>query len=88
MRTRVYLMTRPVVPEELVGLIHALSEDASLRRWLQDLQPLSMLERRSILTQIAEQMEAGGEDPAIVSAMRALTRPALYDAAVQTLGEF
>jgi hypothetical protein len=80
-------MTRPVVPEELVGLVHALSEDPALRQWLRDLQPLSMVERRSILTQIAEQMEAGGEDPALVSAMRALTRPALFDAACQTLAE-
>ena len=75
------------LPEELVALLHAISEDESLCRWLLTLQQLPITVRRTELGCMAARMraDAGAED--VASAVSALARPELYEAACNTLRE-
>jgi hypothetical protein len=68
------------VPEEIVTLIHAIMEDPALCEWLfaQEQRPLSA--RALAFLEMSDRMAAGGEDPAIVSAVSLLARPEIYAA--------
>ena len=75
------------IPEELVSLLHAISEDKDLCERLFTLQELPSALRQVQLFRIAACMRAAGEDEAVVDAVSALAEPPLYDAACSTLRE-
>jgi hypothetical protein len=75
------------IPEELVSFLCAVEEDEGLSRWLLGLERLSITQRSATLQALAADMRSEEEDPAVVSAIESLARPALYDAARQTLLE-
>lgn len=75
------------IPEELVLLLHAISEDRRLREWLLGLNQLPPAMRRAELWRMAAEMRAAGEDAAVTEAISALVQPHLYEAACSTLRE-
>ncbi|MEO6787575.1 MAG: hypothetical protein ABI318_15720 [Chthoniobacteraceae bacterium] len=75
------------IPEELVSLLHAVSEDRHLSEWLLSLQHVPLAMRQAALLRMAAQMRSGGEDAAVADAIAALAQPRFYEAACSTLRE-
>ncbi|MEO6754627.1 MAG: hypothetical protein ABIP85_22855 [Chthoniobacteraceae bacterium] len=73
------------ISEELVTLIHAISEDEDLRAWLLGLQQLPESVRRTELGGMAARMRHSGEDEGIANAVCALAQPNLFDAACERM---
>ena len=74
-------------PEQLVSLLHAVSEDRRLSEWLLSLQQLPPATRQTALLRMAAEMRSGGEDAAVADALAALAQPHLFEAACNTLRE-
>ena len=75
------------IPEELVSLVHAISEDKNLCERLLSLQQLPPALRQARLMSIAAEMRFAGEDAAVADAVSTLAQPRFYDAACNTLRE-
>jgi hypothetical protein len=75
------------IPEELVTLLHAISEDKDLCDLFLSLQHLSPAVRQNQLLSIAAQMHFAGEDAAVANAVSILAHPRIYEAACSTLRE-
>jgi hypothetical protein len=70
------------IPEELVLLLHAVSEDRRLREWLLSLEQFPPAMRQAELLRMTAEMRAAGEDAALTAA-----KPHFYAAACSTLRE-
>ncbi len=75
------------IPEELITLVHAISEDKNLCERFLSLQQLPPVLRQAQLVRITAQMRSAGEDPAAAHALSTLMQPRVYDAACSTLRE-
>lgn len=75
------------IPEDLVSLIHAISEDNDICERLFSLQQLPSAARQAQLVSIAAQMRSAGEDPTLSDAVSMLAQPQFYAAACNTLRE-
>lgn len=80
-------MPKSPIPEELVSLIHAVSEDKALCEALLSFKQLPPAVRQALLQSIAARMRAAGEETAVADAVSALAEPRLYAAACDTLRE-
>lgn len=80
-------MPGPAIPEQLVTLLHTVSEDGRLADWLLGLEQLPPAARQTVLLRMAAEMRVGGEDSAVADAVAALAQPHLFDAACNTLRE-
>lgn len=80
-------MARSTIPEGMVRFAHALVEDAALRSWFLDLQPLSASLRQAAFSRMAQQMRSEREDPELAAAVCALAQPEIYDAVLKTVRE-
>lgn len=80
-------MPRHQIPEELVTLVLAISEDKQLCERFLGLQQLPDVVREAHLLTIAAQMRSADEDASVVNAVYTLTKPRYYDAACITLRE-
>jgi hypothetical protein len=72
---------------ELVTLLAALADAPALRAWFLALHDLTPAARGLALSRMAMEMRAGGEDRGIIAAITSLERPAMYEAAYQTVIE-
>jgi hypothetical protein len=75
------------IPEQLVTLLHSVSEDRRLAEWLLGLEQHPPAARQAALLRMAAEMRAAGEDSAVADAIAALAQPHLFDAACSTLRE-
>ena len=75
------------IREQLVALLHSVSEDRRLADWLLGLQQHLPAARQAALLQMAAEIRAGGDCSAIADAIAALAQPQLFDAACSTLRE-
>jgi hypothetical protein len=75
------------IPEQLVTLLHSVSEDRRLAEWLLGLEQHPPAARHAALLRMAAEMRAAGEDSAVADAIAALAQPHLFDAACNTLRE-
>lgn len=73
--------------EPLVDLVRALSEDDRLSEWFLNMETLPLPSRATELGGMATQMQAAGEDAALVNALTLLARPTLFAAACEALRE-
>lgn len=80
-------MPDPAIPEELVSLLHSLSEDRRLAEWLLGLEQHPPEVRQAALLRMAAEMRAGGEEAAVTDAITALAQPHLFEGACHTLRE-
>ena len=80
-------MPSPAIPEHLVSLLHAVSEDRRLADWLLALGQQPPAARQAALLRMAAEMRSGGEDAAVADAISALAQPHFYEAACNTLRE-
>lgn len=76
-----------MLSEDLVTLALVLSEDPKLRAWFLALEKLAPPDRAQALHTLAIKMQAGGEDPTIVSTISSVTHPEVFSALVKTLHE-
>ena len=81
------LMPDHVIPEQLVSLLHSVSEDRRLAEWLLGLPQHPPAARQAALLLMAAEMRAGGEDSAVADAITALAQPHFFEAACNTLRE-
>ena len=75
------------IPEQLVLLLHSVSEDRRLADWLLGLEQHPPAARQAALLRMAAEMRSGGEDSAVADAVAALAQPHLFEAACNTLRE-
>ena len=75
------------IPEPLVSLLHAVSEDRRLAEWLLGLEQHPPEVRQGALLRMAAEMRTNGEDAAVADAIAALAQPHLFGAACKTLRE-
>ena len=80
-------MTQSTIPEGMVRFTHALVEDAALRSWFLDLQPLPTSLRSAAFSEMSRQMKSDREDPELATAVFALARPEIYDAVLKAVRE-
>lgn len=75
------------MPPELTTLLAALGEAPRLRAWFLALHDLTPASRSLALARMAIEMRAGGEYRGLVAVIVSLEKPALYEAAYQTVIE-
>ena len=80
-------MPDSAISEELVSLLHAVSEDKRLSDWLLSLRHVPPATRQAALLGMAAQMRSDGEDAAVADGVAALAQPHFYEAACRTLRE-
>jgi hypothetical protein len=73
------------ISEEIVNLIQAIADDASLCDWLFELEHRPLPARVAALAEMGARMKAGGEDAGLVRAVSALAEPEIYAAVCSTL---
>lgn len=80
-------MNNSLIPDELVSLIQAISEDKNLCERILSFQQIPAVMCQTELLNIAARMRSAGENKAMVEAVAMLADPLLYDAACSTLCE-
>ena len=80
-------MPDTAIPEQLVTLLHSVSEDRRLAEWLLGLEQQQPAARQTALLRMAAEMRANGEDAVVADTITALAQPHLFDAACNTLRE-
>ncbi len=73
------------IPEELAGLLAAVGEAPGLRAWFLTLHDLTPAVRSLALSRMTMEMRAESADRALIAAVVALEKPAIYEAAYQTV---
>ena len=80
-------MPEPIISEGIVRFTQALAKDATLRSAFLSLERLPTSLRCTALAEMAARMRANREDPQLVAAVAAMTRPELFNAVRNALRE-
>ena len=78
-------MNNTSIPDELVTLAQILRDEQNLRPWFISLSTLPQNVRLSRINKMAADMESGGENERIISAIRLLNQPRIFAALLNTI---